>query len=94
MDGKLIEKVRGAEARPPFKGNSPEAVRLLEHGQNRATALPLNSASDATSYANGRPNWARKAGKSFRGPGAKPRQSLEIERLRRELKKVTESVRA
>ena len=69
-----------------------EAVRLLELGQKPATQLALELGINRNQLY----KWQeqlRKTGTdaAFRGPGRKPLdEQSEVERLRRELKKVTE----
>ncbi len=91
--GKLIEKVSTERKRVRHsKEFKLEAVRLLEHGQKPATQLALELGIRRNQLY----KWQAELGKkgreeAFRGPGAKPLAELgEIERLQRELKKVTE----
>lgn len=91
--GKLIEKVNPGRKRIRHsKEFKLEAVRLLELGQKPATQLAL----ELGIRRNQLHKWqaqlrAKGTEEAFRGPGAKPlAEAGEIERLRRELKKVTE----
>ena len=91
--GKAMEKVNPGRRRARFtKEFKLEAVRLLEAGGKPATQL----AAELGVRRNQLHKWQaqlRSKGpeKSFRGPGAKPFSELsEVERLRRELKRVTE----
>jgi transposase len=91
--GKAMEKVNAGRRRARFtKEFKLEAVRLLEAGEKPATQL----AAELGIRRNQLNKWQvqlRNKGpqKAFRGPGAKPLSELsEVERLRRELKRVTE----
>jgi len=91
--GKAMEKVNPGRKRARFtKEFKLEAVRLLEAGEKPATQL----AAELGIRRNQLIKWQaqlRSKGpqKAFRGPGAKPLSELsEVERLRRELKRVTE----
>lgn len=91
--GKVIEKVNPGRKRVRFtKEFKLEAVRLLELGQKTATQLAL----ELGVRRNQLHKWqaqlrAKGTEQAFRGPGAKPlAEYSEVERLRRELKKVTE----
>jgi transposase len=91
--GKAIEKVNPGRKRARFsKEFKREAVRLLEVGEKPVTQL----AAELGIRRNQLNKWQarlRSIGpeKAFRGPGAKRLSELsEVERLRRELKRVTE----
>ena len=91
--GKAIEKVNPDRKRQRFtKEFKLEAVKLLEAGQKPATQIAL----ELGIRRNQLHKWqAELRGKgednAFRGPGAKPlAEYTEVERLRRELKRVTE----
>lgn len=91
--GKAMEKVNPRRKRARFtKEFKLEAVRLLEAGEKPATQL----AAELGIRRNQLHKWqaqlrSKGPGKAFRGPGAKPLSELsEVERLRRELKRVTE----
>lgn len=91
--GKAIEKVNSGRRRTRFtKEFKLEAVKLLEAGQKPATQLAL----ELGIRRNQLHKWqaqlrAKGEASAFRGPGAKPLSEYsEIERLRRELKRVTE----
>jgi transposase len=91
--GKAMEKVNPGRRRARFtKEFKLEAVRLLEAGEKPATQL----AAELGIRRNQLIKWqaqlrSKGAEKAFRGPGAKPLSELsEVERLRRELKRVTE----
>jgi len=91
--GKTMEKVNPGRKRTRYaKAFKLEAVRLLERGEKPATQL----AAELGIRRNMLHKWqAQLQGKgvqeAFRGAGAKPLAELsEVERLRRELKRVTE----
>ena len=91
--GKAMEKVNPGRKRARFaKEFKLEAVRLLEAGERPAAQL----AAELGIRRNQLHKWQsqlRSKGpeKAFRGPGAKPlSERSEVERLRRELKRVTE----
>ena len=91
--GKAIEKVNPGRKRTRFtKEFKLEAVRLLELGEKPATQLAL----ELGIRRNQLHKWQAQlrdqgAEQAFRGPGAKPLSELaEVERLRGELKRVTE----
>jgi transposase len=91
--GKAMGKVNPDRKRARFtKEFKLEAVRLLEAGEKPATQL----AAELGIRRNQLIKWqgqlrSKGAEKAFRGPGAKPLSELsEVERLRRELKRVTE----
>lgn len=91
--GKLIEKVNPERKRIRHsKEFKLEAVRLLELGQKPATQLALELGIRRNQLYKWQTELCKKdVAAVFRGPGAKPLTELdEIERLRRELKKVTE----
>ena len=75
-----------------MKGFKVEAVRLPELGQKPATQLALELGIARNQLYKWQEQM-RRAGVSgaFRGPGAKPLdEQSEVERLKRELKRVTE----
>lgn len=91
--GKEIQKVNPDRKRQRFTREFKlEAVKLLEKGEKPVTQLAL----ELGIRRNQLHKWQaqlEKAGeqKAFRGPGAKPlTEYTEVERLRRELKRVTE----
>ncbi len=91
--GKEMVKVNPGRRRARFtKEFKLEAVRLLELGEKPATQL----AAELGIRRNQLHKWqaqlrSKGSQKAFRGPGAKPLSELsEVERLRRELKRVTE----
>jgi transposase len=91
--GKQKNKVNPQRQRTHFsKEFKLEAVRLLELGQKPATQLALELGIARNQLY----KWQlqlRRSGteRAFRGPGRKPLdEQSEVERLRRELKKVTE----
>jgi transposase len=69
-----------------------EAVRLLERGQKPATQLALELGVARNQLYKWQEQLKQSGeARAFRGPGRKPlNEQSEIERLRRELKKVTE----
>jgi transposase len=91
--GKLVEKVNPERKRARFsKDFKLEAVRLLELGQKPAVelALELGIARNQL-YKWQKQLRAKGEHRAFRGPGQKPlTERSEIERLKRELKRVTE----
>ena len=91
--GKLVEKVNPERKRVRHsKDFKLEAVRLLELGQKPATQLALELGIRRNQLHKWQAQLRKKGTEeAFRGPGAKPlAEAGEIERLRRELKKVTE----
>jgi transposase len=91
--GKPVSKVNPERQRNRFnKEFKLEAVRLLELGQKPATQLALELGIARNQLY----KWQeqlRKVGEgpAFRGPGRKPEEERgEVERLRAELKRVTE----
>ncbi|MGH8710317.1 MAG: transposase [Burkholderiales bacterium] len=91
--GKAIEKVNPGRKRTRFtKEFKLETVRLLELGEKPATQLALELGIRRNQLHKWQAQLRDKgAEKAFRGPGAKPLSELsEVERLRRELKRVTE----
>jgi transposase len=91
--GKAIERVNPGRKRSRFaKEFKLEAVRLLELGQKPATQLALELGIRRNQLHKWQVQLRNKGlGQAFRGPGAKPLSELsEVERLRRELKRVTE----
>ena len=91
--GKVVEKVNPGHERKRFtKEFKLEAVRLLEAEMKPASQL----AAELGIQRNQLYKWqeqlrAKGESTAFRGPGAKPLSELsEVERLRRELKRVTE----
>jgi len=91
--GKTIEKVNSGRQRTRFtKEFKLEAVKLLEAGQKSAMQIAL----ELGIRRNQLHKWqaqlrAKGEAVAFRGPGAKPLSEYsEVERLRRELKRVTE----
>ena len=90
---KQVQKVNPDRRRKSFnKEFKLEAVRLLELGQKPASQLALELGIERNQLY----KWQRQlstkgADAAFRGPGQKPlAEQSEIERLKRELKKVTE----
>lgn len=68
-----------------------EAVRLLELGTKPATQLALELGIKRNQLYKWQEQFKKKGESAFRGPGALPLdERSEIERLKRELKKVTE----
>jgi transposase len=91
--GKAIERVNSGRKRTRFaKEFKLEAVRLLELGEKPATQLALELGIRRNQLHKWQVQLRNKGpGQAFRGPGAKPLSELsELERLRRELKRVTE----
>jgi len=91
--GKAIERVNPGRTRTRFaKDFKLEAVRLLELGEKPATQLALELGIRRNQLHKWQVQLRNSGeGKAFRGPGAKPASELsEVERLRRELKRVTE----
>jgi transposase len=91
--GKAIERVNPGRKRTRFaKEFKLEAVRLLELGEKPATQLALELGIRRNQLHKWQVQLRNKGeGNAFRGPGAKPVSELsELERLRRELKRVTE----
>lgn len=68
-----------------------EAVRLLELGQKPATQLALELGIQRNQLYKWQAQLKKRGEKAFRGAGQKPlAEQSEVERLKRELKKVTE----
>jgi transposase len=93
--GKLIEKVKEepkAKRTRHAKEFKLEAVRLLELGEKSATQLALELGIRRNQLHKWQAELRSKGEtKAFRGPGAKPLSEYsEIERLKRELKLITE----
>ena len=91
--GKAMEKVNPGRRRARFtKEFKLEAVRLLEVGEKPATQLAAELGIRRTQLNKWQGQLSSKGPeRAFRGPGAKPLSELsEVERLRRELKRVTE----
>jgi len=91
--GKAIEKVNPGRKRTRFsKEFKLEAVKLLEAGQKPATQISLELGIRRNQLYKWQGQLRNKGtDDAFRGPGAKPLSELsEVERLRRELKRVTE----
>ena len=91
--GKPNQKINRERQRTRFtKEFKVEAVRLLELGQKPATQLALELGVARNQLY----KWQEQinktgADRAFRGPGRKPLdEQSEVERLKRELKKVTE----
>jgi len=91
--GKRIEKVNPQRKRVRFtKEFKLEAVRLLERGEKPAAQLALELGVARNQLYKWQAQLQTKGeDKAFRGPGAKRLSEMnEVERLKRELKKVTE----
>jgi len=91
--GKTASKVNPGRRRARYpKAFKLEAVRLLELGQKPATQLALElGVRRAQLYTWQKQVRALGNGKAFAGSGAKPLdERSEVERLKRELAKVTE----
>jgi transposase len=91
--GKRIQKVGLQGKRARFtKAFKLEAVRLLERGEKPAAQLALElGVARNQLYKWQAQLQAKGEEQAFRGPGGKPVSELsEIERLKRELKQVTE----
>ena len=90
--GKERTKVNADRQRQRFnKEFKLEAVRLLELGQKPATQLGLELGIRRNMLYKWQRELQGKAEAAFRGQGRKPRdQQGEVERLKAELKKVTE----
>jgi len=91
--GKAMEKLNPGRRRTRFtKEFKREALRLLEAGEKPATQLAAELGIRRNQLNKWQAQWRSKGSeKAFRGPGAKPLSELsEVERLRRELKRVTE----
>jgi len=90
---KRAEKVNPERKRKTFnKEFKLEAVRLLELGQKPAAQLALELGIERNRLYKWQAQLKKKgAGQAFRGPGQKPLDDQsELERLKRELKKVTD----
>ena len=91
--GKAVEKVNPGRKRARFtKEFKLEAVKLLNAGQKPATQLALELGIRRNQlYKWQAQSSAKGEADAFRGPGAKRLSKYtEVERLRRELKRVTE----
>ena len=91
--GKAVEKVNPGRKRVRFaKEFKLEAVKLLEAGQKPAAQIALELGIRRNQLYKWQAQMRAKGeAKAFRGPGAKPLSEYpEVERLRRELKRVTE----
>lgn len=91
--GKQVEKVNPDRKRQRFtKEFKLEAVKLLEQGEKPATQLALELGIRRNQLHKWQAQLMKKGEQgAFRGPGAKPlSEYTEVERLRRELKRVTE----
>ena len=91
--GKAVEKVNPGRKRVRFtKEFKLEAVKLLDAGQKPATQIALELGIRRNQLYKWQAQLSAKGeAKAFRGPGAKPLSEYsEVERLRRELKRVTE----
>ena len=91
--GKIIEQVNPGRKRVRHsKEFKLEAVRLRELGQKPATQIALELGIKRNQLHKWQLQLKSKGEQSaFRGPGAKPLSEYsEVDRLRRELKKVTE----
>jgi transposase len=67
-----------------------EAVRLLELGQKPATQLSLELGIRRNLLYKWQKELGAKGNEAFHGSGRKPAEQSEVERLKAELKKVTE----
>ena len=91
--GKHLEKVNPDRQRQRFtKEFKLEAVKLLEQGGKPATQIALELGIRRNQLHKWQAQLQKKGeSAAFRGPGAKPlSEYTEVERLRRELKRVTE----
>ena len=90
--GKERTKVNEGRQRQHFNREFKlEAVRLLELGQKPAAQLALELGVRRNLLYKWQKDFHSKADQAFRGQGRKPRdQQSEMERLRAELRKVTE----
>jgi len=91
--GKEIQKVNPDRKRQRFtKEFKREAVKLLEQGTKPATQLALELGVRRNMLYKWQEQLCKKGeAQAFSGPGAKPlAEYTEVERLRRELKRVTE----
>lgn len=90
--GKERETVKAGHSRKSFtKEFKREAVRLLELGQKPATQLALELGIRRNMLHKWQEELRNKGSTAFGGRGRKPRdQQSENERLREELRKVTE----
>lgn len=91
--GKAVEKVNPGRKRTRFtKEFKLEAVRLLELGEKPATQLALELGIRRNQLHKWQAQLRDQGPQQvFRGPGAKPLSEYsEVERLRRELKRVAE----
>ncbi len=90
--GKQKNKINPQRQRTRFsKEFKLEAVRLLELGQKPASQLALELGIQRNQLYKWQEQIKKSGASAFRGPGRKPlNQQEEIERLKRELKQVTE----
>jgi transposase len=91
--GKEIQKVNPERKRQRFtKEFKLEAVKLLEYGEKPATQIALELGIRRNMLYKWQAQLENKGEtKAFRGPGAKPLSEYsEVERLKRELKRITE----
>jgi transposase len=90
--GKERTKVNAERQRQRFSREFKlEAVRLLELGQKPATQLALELAIRRNLLYKWQKELGAKGNEAFHGPGRKPAdEQSEVERLKAELKKVTE----
>jgi transposase len=89
--GKERSPVRSGPRRRYSKEFKLEAVRLLEQAQKPATDLAIELGVRRNQLYKWQRELRGKRDRAFRGPGRKPiREQTEVERLRAELKRVTE----
>lgn len=90
--GKQKNKLNPQRQRTRFtKEFKLEAVRLLELGQKPATQLALELGIQRNRLYKWQEQLKQAGARAFRGPGRKPLdEQSEVERLKRELKQVTE----
>jgi len=89
---KVKAKVKGNHERRRFdKVFKVEAVRLLEQREKPASELALKLGVQRNQLYKWQEQLRRHGERAFAGPGARPlSERREVERLRRELEKVTE----
>jgi transposase len=89
---KRVQKVNPERRRKSFnKEFKVEAVRLLALGQKPASQLALELGIERNQLYKWQKQLEVQGDAAFRGPGQKPLdEQSELERLKRELKKVTE----
>ena len=89
---KRVQKVNAEKRRKSFsKEFKVEAVRLLALGQKPASQLALELGIERNQLYKWQKQLEVQGDAAFRGPGQKPLdEQSELERLKRELKKVTE----